>query len=654
MYSTYYKSGDSSRSMISTFGGINRRARIGDGESADMQNLSSDAYPLLCPRKARAIAQKQLYETVTETVTDEEGNETAVETTVYKSLNGILGDVGFCAVWGSDFYYMGEKVDGISLIDGEKRLLAFGAYILIYPDQVYYNTANGESGAMETVETVSGTATVYSRYFKYKTSDSRVTEDKDGIVRIKVNYARGNGGFSVNSIPVYDQNSSSIYPSFYTNLYGTKSKIREQLCIRIQNGILEYISSATIRWSSGGGNGTTETFRFEDVEWSTLPIEAVTVSEEITATGYLWNGDFPIKISGTTVYLGEVGNLSTVFSKIETSSSSITAKYNWTKSNLPRLDYVCVLDNRLWGCRYGAQSGSTTTVNEIYCSALGDFKNWTTGTTADSAWRASVGAYGKWTGCVAMNGRVLFFKDDKIFRVSGTKPANFQYTEISETGLQSGCERSMSIIDGALFYKSRDGVYVYDGSTPERISDKLGDAQQAKGAAAGSLYGKYYIALDGVLYVYDTRTGLWHKEDDVNARIFARYDGSLYAAVDQSIVCLSGTPSGIFKATEAEGRFDWYAESGDIGLDSPDQKYYKRILIRAEGAVGSDMTVTVETDGEVQSVTDYAFDRKGTVVVPIITPRCDHMRYRIGGHGDVKIFSISFETETVGDTPERR
>ena len=654
MYSTYYKSGDSSRSMISSFGGINRRARISDGESADMKNLSSDAYPLLCPRKARAIAQKQLSETVTETVTGEEGNETTVETTVYKSLNGILGDVGFCAVWGNDFYYMGEKVDGISLIDGEKRLVAFGAYILIYPDQVYYNTANGESGAMETVETVSGTATVYSRYFKYKTSDSRVTEDKDGIVRLKVNYARGNGGFSVNSIPVYNPNSSSIYPSFYTNLYGTASKIREQLCIRIQNGILEYISSATIRWSSGGGNGTTEIFRFEDVEWSTLPIDAVTVSEEITATGYLWNGDFPIKISGTTVYLGEVGNLSTVFSKIETSSSYITAKYNWTKSNLPRLDYVCALDNRLWGCRYGAQAGATTTVNEIYCSALGDFKNWTTGTTADSAWSASVGAYGKWTGCVAMNGRVLFFKDDKIFRVSGTKPSNFQYAEISETGLQSGCERSMSIIDGALFYKSRDGVYVYDGSAPERISDKLGDAQQAKSAAAGSLYGKYYIALDGVLYVYDTRTGLWHKEDAMNARIFARYDGSLYAAVDQSIVCLSGTPSGIFKAAEAEGRFDWYAESGDIGLDSPDQKYYKRILIRAEGAVGSDMTVTVKTDGEVQSVTDYTFDRKGTVVVPIVTPRCDHMRYRIGGHGDVKIYSISFETETVGDTPERR
>ena len=59
---------------------------------------------------------------------------------------------------------------------------------------------------------------------------------------------------------------------------------------------------------------------------------------------------------------------------METDGYTLTCTYNWTKSNLPRLDHVCVLDNRLWGCRYGMQAGSTAAVNEIYCSALGDFK----------------------------------------------------------------------------------------------------------------------------------------------------------------------------------------------------------------------------------------------------------------------------------------
>ena len=187
MYSAYFKSGNVSRTVISSFGGINRRARIGDGEFADMQNMSADAYPLLAPRAARTVAQRQLTETKTEATTGESGTEQTVETTVYKSLNGILGDVGFCAVWGTDFYYLGQKIEGLSLIDGEKRLAAFGANILIYPDQKYYNTVTGESGAMETAETASGSETILTgEGFAYRTTDGRITVDEDGDVYISV------------------------------------------------------------------------------------------------------------------------------------------------------------------------------------------------------------------------------------------------------------------------------------------------------------------------------------------------------------------------------------------------------------------------------------------------------------------------------------
>ena len=41
---------------------------------------------------------------------------------------------------------------------------------------------------------------------------------------------------------------------------------------------------------------------------------------------------------------------------------------------VPDLDYVIECKNRLWGCRYGTSEGKN--LNEIYCSALGDFKNW--------------------------------------------------------------------------------------------------------------------------------------------------------------------------------------------------------------------------------------------------------------------------------------
>lgn len=649
MYSTYFDRGNVSRSVISTFGGINRRARIGDGECADMQNMTSDAYPLLSSRKPRTVAQRQLTETT--------GDGDSFTITV-KSLNGILGDVGFCAVWGTDFYYLGNKISGISLIDGEKRLIAFGAYILIYPDQKYYNTVTGESGAMETVETVSGTKDVEISWetdattggtfsaacfeFAENSAVESVPGSKDGELSLTIPVQYN----SEKQVAIVRIDYDAIRKQYRTQnnvimvSYAPNTPDENSVYVRIANGRMEYLYD----------RGSTHA---ADV-WRAFPVSAINLG--ITETGYLWNGDAPVKLVGGMVHLAEPGDLSSAFSSVSAASNStkLTCVYSWTKSNLPRLDYVCALDNRLWGCRYGMQAGSNTTVNEIYCSALGDFKNFTTGTTADAAWAASVGAHGKWTGCVSLNGRVLFFKDEKLLRVTGTKPANFQYAEISDIGLQDGCERSLQIIDGVLYYKSRDGIYVYDGSLPQRISDKLGDAQYAKTAVAGSIYGKYYIALDSVLYVYDTGTGLWTKEDAQDIRYFTRYSGALYAAIGQDIVCVCGEADGIFTEAAPEGKFEWSAESGDLGLDTPYQKYYKRILIRAHGDFGTNMTVSAAADGAEPVTVDCIFDGMETAVIPIETPRCDHVRLKISGSGAIKIYSVSYETETVGDLPERR
>ena len=67
--------------------------------------------------------------------------------------------------------------------------------------------------------------------------------------------------------------------------------------------------------------------------------------------------------------------------------------------SVPEMDYVIECQNRLWGCRYGTENGKS--LNEIYCCALGDFKNWRQymGLSTDS-WTASVGSDGPWTGAV--------------------------------------------------------------------------------------------------------------------------------------------------------------------------------------------------------------------------------------------------------------
>ena len=654
MYYNYLSKPNISRSMQSSFAGLNKNARIGDGEFADMTNMSSDYAPLLSPRKKRSVVQKQISETVTETVTDEEGNESKVEITEYKKLNGILGDVGFCAVWGGDFYYMGNKVEDITLDDGEKKLVAMGANILIFPDGVYYNTATGESGSMETGETHEGTGVFYGNA-GIVLEDGRVCGDE-----IEVNYTYTNVTPSgKDSLPLY------LYFGELTSgkrIYDQKvgGNYFERIPARVKDGYIEYVYTGSFRSTSSGSYAHSCVF-YSATEWRRLPVKSISLAEAPSVTSNnLWANGERIHISGNLLTLepaGYIGSALTNIASAGTNSATINANYRWTGRNFPVFDYVCVHNNRLWGCRNGIQVSGTEAVNEIYCSKLNDFKVWTTSsettTLAGDPYTMSVGEYGAFTGCISHRGQLLFFKDNIVYRVSGNKPANFQIDKISESGLQSGCEKSLEIIDEVLYYKSRNGVFAYDGSIPQKISGALGDFYYTD-AVAGKHFSKYYITMihDGVrkLYVYDTRYRLWHAEDDIDVRFFTEYNGALYGGVDNNIVCLAGESAEIFTEAEIESDFDWSAESGDIGLSSPYQKYYHRLLIRMDMEIGARVKVELACDGgDWLIVSDFTAPYKRSFLMPIVTPRCDHMRYRISGKGNSKIYSISYETETVGD-----
>ena len=673
MYFSPYKVKSNTRVMQSAFYGLNKNARINDGEFSDMTNVTGDNFPLLSPRAPRVIAQAAPTKTVTETTTkievDDEGNETEVETTVTRevkyNLNGILGDVGFAAVWGNDFYYMGKKVEGITLSDTPKSLLAMGAYVLIYPDTVYYNTETGEYGQMETGTTETGTVTA-----KFLTLEDGSVNDTNSEVKISVQYKDvKNSSYLRETTYVYFNPSFSEPSEGGTMTLLGSTKKCDKMYVRIKNGVIEYLYSMDMTYKSGGGKRDDGTYVKVTVEtnnlvWKTLPVASVTLTDAvpITNTTNLWYGSEHIKIVGTKIKLPEAGNLGKVFSSVSGSSNTITGVtlslgYEWKHKNLPALDYVCVHDNRLWGCRYGYQSTNDTTVNEIYCSKLGDFKTWTasstTATLAGDPYTMSVGDYGAFTGCISHRGQLLFFKDNIVYRVSGDKPSNFQIDKISESGLQSGCERSLEIIDEVLYYKSRNGVFAYDGSIPQKISDALGNFYYTD-ALAGKHFSKYYITMihDGVrkLYVYDTRYKLWHAEDDADIRFFTEYNGALYGAIDNDVVCLSGAPAGIFGATEAEGAVKWSIETGDIGLDSPYQKFLRRILIRMDMDDGAKVLVELlGDDGEWYTAWKYTSPHKRSFMMPVVTPRVDHARIRISGVGGVKIYSISYETESAGD-----
>ena len=668
MYYKYLNEPSLSRSMQSVFGGINKNARIATNEFADMQNMSGDVYPLMIPRAARTIAQKQIFEI--EEVQNEDGT---TETTLNsKKLNGILGDVGFCAVWGTDLYYMGEKVDGLSLADSEKKMLAMGSDILIYPDAMYYNTLTGEYGDIGENEKVNNTL----KLFCYNRFDvASTTKFACNIYDVKNKTTITEVKFLADA--QYAGINASLYKcetSFEAVTTSSRTASLNYAFLGNKNGYLYYCSKANVETGTRtNANGKKNTYyTFTDCEWTKINISSFKIyKSEFAELGFtdneidtIWCGDVKVNIEKNGDYyfvtnknIADAINMGYLLKDEKRGIGAGLTSGTWRVRTIPMLDFVCVHENRLWGCRYGIQinsEGESKTVNEIYCSALGQFRTWTfSGTTATSAgdpYAMSVGDYGAFTGCVSLRGHLLFFKDDLVYRVSGNKPSNFQIDKISENGLQKGCEKSLEIIDGVLFYKSRNGVFAYDGSMPQKISEALGNYYYTD-AVAGKHFSKYYITMvnDGkrMMYVYDKNTGVWYAEDSANVRFFTEYDGALYGGIDNHIVCLAGNVAEIFKDTESENKVKWYAESGDIGLDNPYPKYYHRVLVRMDIDMGARVRVSIDTVGDWMLAADFTSAKKQTVILPVNTPRCEHMRIRIDGEGIAKIYSIYYETETV-------
>ena len=122
------------REVTDTFAGYNHKLKIGAGEFYDTENLTSAYYPLLAERKKRGLV-KQL-----------------------TAPGGLLGKEKLAYVDNGTLWYNGEPTALTGLTAGEKQLVSMGAYICVFPDKKYYNTADADDyGSMEAYYTSTGT-----------------------------------------------------------------------------------------------------------------------------------------------------------------------------------------------------------------------------------------------------------------------------------------------------------------------------------------------------------------------------------------------------------------------------------------------------------------------------------------------------------------
>ena len=318
---------------------------------------------------------------------------------------------------------------------------------------------------------------------------------------------------------------------------------------------------------------------------------------------------------------------------------------------MPIMDHVIECNNRLWGCRYGANADGEI-VNEIYASKQGDFKNWQSFMQISTdSWTQGVGSDGPFTGAISYMGNPIFFKENCMHKVYGSIPANFKVQTTPCRGVQNGSHNSLAVVNETLFYKSTNAVCAYDGSLPVEVSSALGDVRYSN-AVACAHGNKYYICMEDVdkghhLFAYDTTKGMWHKEDNIYVDKLLPYMNEIYALefYNENIITLLGS------AKPFESDVPWMVETGLIGMFMPDMKYISKILIRMSLEAGSSINVSIQYDscGDWEYVCSMSETSLRSFSVPIRPRRCDHFRIRIEGVGDGKIYSITKTIEQGSD-----
>ena len=631
-----------SRQVTSVFGGYNHNPVIGDGEWWDMENMTSDHYPLLSPDLG--VKSEDLD----------------------YGIYGAVSNNGLCYVRQGSFaeppvFVIHRETKQITKDIGLKaaegnNLVAMGAYVIVLPDKKWVNTADGTWGNIEYTANVSR---IYARM---------CTKDGENL-----------GAASVGPKPESANDGDrwidrSVFPPIIKRWSSdAKLWIEEKGYIKIcikpgTEGKLDgFEGEVKFDFKVNGkvvADGTLGDVKAGDV----LEADPVSWVYNGPGNGYIYIEKNPVleKIvtdsdkSQSIVIPGIVGN----GSNLKWVDFAFRNGYTWGRS-VPDMDFVIESGNRLWGCKFG-ETETSGFVNEIYASKLGDFKSWYSfkGTSADS-YAASVGADGPFTGAISYNGRPVFFKENCMIQVYGAYPAQYQVNTIECKGIQFGCAESAAVVNNRLYYWSRDGVCMYDGSLPVTISAPLGNLALPS-AIGGGADDKYYVMPKGgrQAFVFDTRRSLWHTVDahGTGTASCCEHDNDLYIFLVNGVNGADPYPyttvnrmrgKGLAVNSEPEeiAPVNWMVESGDIGLTTPDAKYISRLDVRMSLAEGSEVTFSVKYDFEEEWI--HLATMTGTSLrsfdVPIRPKRCDTMRLRIEGTGDANIYSITKIIEQGGD-----
>ena len=309
------------------------------------------------------------------------------------------------------------------------------------------------------------------------------------------------------------------------------------------------------------------------------------------------------------------------------------------KKIIPQMSKPVLYKNRVWG---GSKDGTT-----IFASKWDDGSDfYLFDDLKDGSAYIEVSSLGEFTGFCEYNESLLCFKTNSITVIYGDNPANFSIGK-EITGIGCVDIKSAKTADGVLYFCGYDGFYAYSGGQPQFISQKLNTRYNKCTAFVQD--GKYYA--EGTkdngekeLIVYDTRSGIWLKEEvqDIKGICISGNDVYIYNA------------SGIKKHNHSfgveSGDRKWFFESTDLYESVFERKGIQEFYIRAKLFKNTVMTASViDAYGNVTSGKTFYGNGKITVYrVPVKFEKQESARYRISGSGAAVIYDIERKVSAGG------
>lgn len=585
------------------FAGYHHTAGAKNGDIWDETNITSDYYPVLAPRRPRYLQR---------TLT---------------APNGFYCHDGLFWVDGTKFY--ADGVEKGTVENSRKTFCSLGKYIIILPDKAYYNTADGTFGSIE-----SATPSISYKLTggTYADEDAEantleatgVSSDFDFADYFKEGDAVAIGDDPPLIVREIDGKKLRFYPETFAG------KMEQKWRYTVESGLAagDYCFLA---------DGKYHTFRIVDAVSLLMVDGAVLTWKDHVLKYRLPGGSTDITIS--LVWDGQNGTpLRFSLAYSDATGSGVL------KRTMPDMDFLCENENRLWGCK-----GDT-----IYASKLGDPFNWNVfdGVSTDS-YAVDVGSVGDFTGACSFLGYPCFFKEENIYKVYGDKPSNFQVMGSASLGTAEGCGRSFAIAGETLFYLSRGGVVAYSGGVPSNIAAAFG-TERYTDAVGGSDGAKYYISMKDTAsvwhtFVYDTRCGLWSREDNLHALDFG-WNTELYALAADGKLWLCGnprSPSGTQEsAVQSVVEFADFTEDASAPKYGANKKGIGKIQLRVELDTGATLQIQIKLDSEATwtDVKTLTAEKKRSYYLPIVPRRCDHFRIRLIGSGDWKLYALTRES----------